>query len=122
MVLRQFGHSHDVLLDHLGCLRPCVAGNVVGAGQHDHRGRLQVDHIGIHANQHLRRGLPADAAVHIRLAGKVLLQPPEVGDRVAHEHDSLRVSGLFLQFFVGLMISAELVPVLKLVRKASAPY
>ena len=35
-----------------------------------------------------------------------------------HEHDPLRFSRLFPQFFVGLMITADLVPVLKLVRKA----
>ncbi len=58
-------------------------------------------------------------AIHIRLAGKVLIQPPEVRNRIAHEDDSLRLGRLFLQFFVGLMITAELVPVLKLVRKTA---
>ena len=88
------------------------ASTIIAAG-------LQVDDIGIHANQHLRRGLPADAAIHIRLAGKVLVQSPEVRNRVAHEYDSLRICRLLLQIFVGLMITAELVPVLKLVCKAT---
>ena len=115
VMLRQFRHRHDVLFDQFGRHRTRVARNVVGAGQHDHYSRLQVDHIRIHANQHLRRSLPADPAIHIRLAGKGLIQPPEVCNRIAHEHDPLRIGRLFLQFFVGLMIAAELVPVLKLV-------
>src|SRR5436853_7767885 len=45
-------------------------GDVIGAGQHDHRGGLQLDDIGIHPDQHLRRGLAPDAAVHVRLARK----------------------------------------------------
>ena len=117
-MLRQFGHRHDVFFDQFGRHRTRVARNVVGAGQHDHCGRLQVDHIRIHANQHLRRGLPADPAIHIRLAGKGLIQPPEVCNRIAHEHNTLWVWRLLLQFFVGLMVAAELIPVLKLVRKA----
>ncbi len=119
MVLRQFGHCHDVLFDQFGRHRTRVARNIVGSGQHDHCSRLQVDDIGIHANQHLRRSLPADSAIHIRLAGKVLVQSPEVRNRVAHEHDSLRICRLLLQVFVGLMIAAELVPVLKLICKAT---
>ncbi|HTW31271.1 MAG TPA: hypothetical protein VMD76_06305 [Candidatus Sulfotelmatobacter sp.] len=75
--------------------------------------------IGIHANQHLRRSLPTDPAIHIRLAGKVLVQSPEVRNRVPHEYDSLRICRLLRQVFVGLMIAAELVPILKLIGKTT---
>ena len=119
MVLRQFGHRHDVVFDQFSRHWARIARNIVGSGQHDHCSRAQVDNIGIHANQHLRRSLPADSAIHIRLAGKVLVQPPEVGNRVPHEYDSLRICRLLLQVFVGLMIAAELVPVLQLICKAT---
>ena len=119
MVLRQFSHGHDVLLDHLRGFGSRVPRNVVGAGQHHHRGGLQLDDIGIHADQHLRRRLAADAAIHVWLARKILLQVPEVGDRIAHEDDAPGRRRLLLQILVGLMITAQLIPVLQLVGERS---
>ena len=52
-----------------------VAGDVVGAGQNHHHLGLQRNHILTEAHQHLRRGLPADAAVNVGLAGKEPCRP-----------------------------------------------
>ncbi len=51
--------------------------------------RLQMDHILPEAQHHLRRRLPADAAIDIRLAGEALIEVPALGDRVAHEDHAL---------------------------------
>ena len=47
------------------------------------------DHVGTKADQHLRSGLSADAAVQVRLAWEELaavLLSPAIGDGIAHEH------------------------------------
>jgi hypothetical protein len=103
------------VLDHFERLRTRVTRDVVRAGQDDEDLRVEVDHVGIHADQHLRRRLAADAPVHVRLSREVLRQAPPVGDRVAHEDHALRIGGLLLQLEVGRVIASELVPVLELV-------
>ena len=106
MVLRQLRHRHDVLLDHFRGFGPRVPGNVIGAGQHHHRGGLQIDDVGIHANQHLRCRLATNPAVHVGLTWKGFLQVPEVGNRIAHEDHSIGGRRLLLQLLVGLVITA----------------
>ena len=62
------GHRGKVVFDHLLRRGAGVSRDVVGARQNDNCGRMKVDYILLEAHQHLRRGLPADAPVHVRLA------------------------------------------------------
>src|SRR5437667_5699842 len=61
--------------------------------QNDDRLRLEGKHVSADAEQHLRRGLPADPAVHIRLARKKLaiLPSPAVGNGIAPEDDAFLI-------------------------------
>jgi len=79
---------------------------------------MKLDHVGIHANQHLGCRLAADTAIHIRLFRKVFVKLPKIRDRIAHEYNAPGVGWLLLQLLVGLVIPAELIPILKLIRKA----
>ena len=114
----QFGHRLEVLFDHGHRHGPGIARDIVGAGQDDYCGGLQVDHVGEHADQHLRSGLTADAAVDVRLAGERLIQVPSNGDGISHEDDALGIGGLLLEFLVGGVELAEHVPVAELIRQA----
>jgi hypothetical protein len=118
MMLRQLGHGHHVLLNHLRCGGARVSRNVIDAGQQNHGSGLEVDHIGIHPNQHLRSGLAADPAIYVRLPRKVLVELPEIRNGISQENHAVCVERLPLQFLVRHMIPAELVPILKLIRKA----
>ena len=69
---------------------------------------MKIDHILAEADQHLRRGLPADAAVDVRLAGKIFVQMPDIGDGVAEEHDSILSRRGWLERGVGLTIACQL--------------
>src|SRR4051812_46119910 len=57
---------------------------------------MQFDHVLIEPEQHLRCNLATDTAVHIGLAGKefAALAPPEVRNRIAHEHDTISLGVL----------------------------
>ena len=57
--------------------RAGVAGDVIGAREDHNNFGLQVDHILAKTNQHLRRGLSADAAVDVRLARKIFVEMPQ---------------------------------------------
>ena len=50
--------------------RAGVAGEVVGAGEDEDDFGLERDDVGAEADEHLRGGLAADAAVDVGLAGK----------------------------------------------------
>ena len=52
---------------------------------------MEIDHIRPEAQNHLRRGLTADAAVDIRFAGKefAIVTAPGIGNGIAHEDDAL---------------------------------
>ena len=88
-----------------------IPGYVVRPAADDDHLRVQVQHVGPEAHEHLRGGLPADAAAHITAGGeKVGMRlDPQFGDRVAHE-DDLRIAHLA----VGLLEAAEVRPVLSL--------
>ena len=70
--MRQLDHRGQVVLDlasvHARCCRRC---------RWCRRGSpppsAEIDHVGAEAHQHLRRGLPGDAAVDVGLAGKELV-------------------------------------------------
>ena len=82
--------ARNVLLDVGVGDRPGVAGDVVGPREEDDHLRLQGEHVGPQPDEHLRRRLPADAAVDVALPREetaVALVVPRVGDRVAEEHD-----------------------------------
>ena len=78
-------------------------------------GRLERDHIRIETHEHLRRGLAADAAIDVRLAGKRVSRRPTIGNRIAHEHDPAGIDGLLHQLAIRLVVAAQLVPVLELI-------
>lgn len=84
---------------------------VVRPAADDNHLRVQVQHVGPEAYEHLRGGLPADAAAHITVCRKKIGMrlDPQFGDRVAHE-DDLRIAHLV----VGLFETAEVRPVLGL--------
>ena len=86
---RQFRQGSIVGLDVFEAHGPGVSGNVIGAGQNDNHFGMQIDHILAEADQHLRRGLPADAAVEVGLAGEIVLELPDVGDGIAEEDDAV---------------------------------
>ena len=72
----EFVHRIEIVFDLVERHRAGVAGEVVGAREnHDDFG-LQRDDVGAKADEHLRRGLSADAAVDVGLAGK---KPPNWG-------------------------------------------
>jgi hypothetical protein len=78
----------------------------------DHRGGLEIDDVGEEADEHLRGGLAADAAVDVGFIGERLGEFPAVGDGVAEEDDA---TGFGCQLRVGGVVTAELVPVLELI-------
>jgi hypothetical protein len=117
--LCQLGDGLKILLDHLCRFGACISGDVVGSGQQNHGGRLQVDNVRHHPNQHLGCGLAADAAVDVRLAGKEFLQVPSVGDGIAKKGHPPGHARLRLQTQVVLVVTAKLVPVLEF---ASQPF
>ena len=88
-----------------------VSGDVVGAGQNDHHLRMQVNHILAEADQHLRRGLSADAAVQVRLAGEIVLELPDVGDGIAEKDDAVFAGRGRLEGGVGVTVAGELAEV-----------
>src|SRR3546814_2836445 len=74
-----------------------------------HGARPQTDDIGREAQQHLRRGLAADAAIDDALAEQRRVGGlPHFGDRIADEHQFLRDA---LERAVRVAIAAELRPV-----------
>ncbi len=76
-----------------------------------------MDHIRIQSRQHLRSGLPADATVHIRLAGKVFGEIPAICNGIAQEDDAPFDFWRFLEAYIVIVVAAQLVPVLELVRQ-----
>ena len=64
-----------------------------GAGENDHHLRLQVDDILAESHDHLSGGLPADAAIDVRLAReeRSLYPSPSVSNRITVEHDAVFV-------------------------------
>ena len=89
-----------------------VAGNVVGAGKNDDDLGMKIDHILAKANQHLRRGLPANAAIDVRLAGKIFVEMPDVGDRVAEKDDAILSGRGRLECGIGLAVAGQLAEVI----------
>jgi len=53
------------------------------------RSQKQLDRVLAEAHQHLRRGLSADAAINVSLAGKIFIQLPKVGDGIAEEDHTI---------------------------------
>ena len=86
--------------------------NIVCAGQQNHCGRLQINHVGIHPNQHLWRSLTTDTAIDIGFTRKILIEFPKVRDRVAHEDHAIRLGRLAFQLEIGLIVPAKLDPAL----------
>ena len=105
MNLGEFGQRCEVCFDVLVRSRSRVPGNVVRAGENHYNLRLKTDDVLPEANEHLRGRLSSDAAVDVRLPGKELVEAPQIGDRIAEEHDTLLVCRRHLQCGVGGTIS-----------------
>ncbi len=86
------GHGGEVVFDHLRGGGAGVAGDVVGAGEDEDGGGVEMDDVLLEADEHLRGGLAADAAVDVGLAGEegsgVGLAAPAVGDGVSVKDDA----------------------------------
>ena len=98
----EVGHGGEVVLNLVEGFGAGVAGDVVGSGEDDDGFGLKVDDVLAEAEEHLRGGLAADAAVDVGLAGKVLVEVPALGDGVAHEDDALFTGRGRAEFGVGI--------------------
>src|SRR5204863_4330657 len=101
-------HGLEVLLDLLEGDRAGVAGDVVGSRQHDHRARAEIDDVLAEAQEELRGRLAVDAAIDVGLSGKVTLEGPGFGDRIAEEDDAAFTGGGRRQLRVGRAVAAKL--------------
>src|SRR5258706_6604810 len=90
-----------------------VSGDVVGAGENDHHFRMKLDHVLPEANEHLRRRLASDAPVDVRLAGKIFVEMPDVGDGVAEEDYAVLVGSGGLEGGVGLAVAGEFTEIIE---------
>src|SRR5208337_563236 len=118
MLVREFAHGPEIVLDYFESFGASVARNVVRPRQNNHSRGTQIDHIRIEPYQHLRSGLPANATVHEWLAGEILRQFPTVGDRVTEENYAALLRWLSLKSHIVLMVATDLIPILQLVGKA----
>jgi nitroreductase len=116
--LRKFGNCAEIIPDHVRSRGTGIAGDIVCAREDHDGGGMKTDHIRIHAHQHLRRGLPSDTTIDVRLLREILLQLPHVRNGIAKKDNAGRIRGKRLQTHIVFMIASELVPVLKLVGKA----
>src|SRR5689334_10687054 len=66
----EFGYRPKVIFDGFERHWTGVAGEIVRAGEYHDDSWFERDHVGAKANEHLRRGLAADAAIDVGLAGK----------------------------------------------------
>ena len=98
--------------------RSRIARNVVGSGKYYNGFRLKINYVLPKAHQHLRGGLPADAAIDVRLAGKRIGNRPNVGDRVAEEHDPILSWCGRLQRCIGTAITRKLPVVVRVNRNS----
>ena len=78
-------HGAEVVVDHFEGGGAGIAGDVVYAGEDDDCGGVEVDDVLTEADEHLWRGLAADAAVEVGLSGEegAAVAGPGVGDGVA---------------------------------------
>ena len=81
--------------------------------QNHHHLRLDRNHVGSESEQHLRRGLAAYPAVHIRLARKKFAVSSSlgIGDRIAHEDHSLLIRRGLRDLRMLVTITREVRPV-----------
>ena len=118
---RQLGQGGIVGLDVFQAHGAGVSRNVVGAGQDDDNLGMQVNYILTEAHQHLRRGLPADAAVEVRLAGEIVVELPDVGDGISEEDDAVLAGRWRFEGGVGVAVAGELAIVVSENRDARGP-
>jgi hypothetical protein len=74
-----------------------------------HHLRLEIDYILAKAHQHLRRGLPPDAAINVGLAREAdrRVKVPALGNRVAHEDHAVFACCRWTQFQIFLLEAAK---------------
>ncbi len=82
---------------------------------------MQINYVLTETDQHLRRRLPADAAVEVRLAGKIFLELPDVGDGIAEEDDAVFARSWRFEGGVSIPIAGELSEVVSEDGDASGP-
>ena len=101
--------GYDVLIAH----RTGVTGDVVRSGEDHDRLGAQFNHVLPKAHQHLRRRLAADTAIHVGAVSEIVLQLPDVGNRVTEKHDAAFRRCSFGQHIVGRTIARELPKVVR---------
>src|SRR5579859_3876429 len=112
----QFRHRSQIVLDLPQGHRPGVPRQLVRPRKDHHHLRLQRDYVRTKANQHLRRCLPANAAIDIRLAGKKsaeLRAYPHVRDRIAHEDHALLGFRRRHNFRISLAVARQVRPIVQ---------
>ena len=82
---------------------------------------MQINYILTETDQHLRRGLSADAAVEVRLAGEIFLKLPDVGDGIAKEDDAVLAGRGRLEGGIGVAVAGELAEVVGIDGDARGP-
>src|ERR1700739_2461228 len=114
--MRQLRHRSEIAFNFFQRHRASVACDVVGSCENDHHSRLQGQHIRPKSNQHLRRGLAADAAIDVWFALKEsaeLWLYPRVSNRIAYEDDARFVFGGSDNCSVSIAVTSEIGPVLQ---------
>ena len=111
--LRQFGHRHEILGDGPFRGRTRIARQIAGARLNHHHLRFQADDILPKADQHLGRGLMADAPVQIRLSGKELrlALAPHLRDLVAQKNHAINARSRWTQLGILAAVAGEPTPV-----------
>ena len=111
--LRDLDHGHEVVDDLFVGHRPGVFGDIIRAGEDQHGGGLERHHVLMKPQQHLGRGLAADAAPDIAVVGEKAgsLPDPRLSDGVAHEHHPRTVLGRRRQGRVVGLVEGEGRPV-----------
>src|SRR6266699_4346130 len=110
----QLRHRSEIPFGFLQRNRSRVPRNVVRPRQNHYNFGLQRDRIRAEAHKHLRRCLPADASVDVRLPRKETAesrQRPHVCDGVAHEDHAPLVFHWSRHLRIGFAIAREIRPV-----------
>src|SRR5579872_5111878 len=74
---------------------------------------MQVNDILAEADQHLWGGLSADATIDVGLTGKVVVEMPDVSDRIAEEDNSILVRRSRAEFCIGFAVAPKLAEVVE---------
>src|SRR6266850_3488848 len=114
MRAREFCHRTEVVFNLTQSHWSSVARDVIRARKDHHHLRIQRNHIGAKANEHLRRGLTAYPTIDVRLARKeasIRGIVPGIRYRIAEEDDPLLFPGGRSDLAVVLFIACDVRPI-----------